>query len=407
MRSMPIDAALLFVSSLLLQEAPVPQASAPHLEFEDPAGAIVEVSVEGLELADPRTRGGWLVRPVGFEADVGPAPEAELALVSLAGGEELRGRVLGGAEETLRLELIGAVELPLAIERIRSISFPARLPETQLTPISPADEGDRLYRRTGGALDPIDGTVEQFTAEGVRFDSVLGSRTFPWSEVAALFIEVLDSSPRPPDDEHPEVVVDLVDGSRVRARLVGLFADSVRLALEGVADFRLAFAVVAEIQVEDGRLTFLSELEPTGEVGKGAPFGDELGMVWPHRMDRSALGMPLKAGKRIHRRGIGMHAPSRLTFELAAKDGFRALRGAVAIDDSSLVNADGARGTVIFRVIADGKTAWESGLVRGGDEPLDFPPIALEGVRELALEVDPAGDFAGDRADWLRVLLVR
>ena len=102
-----------------------------------------------------------------------------------------------------------------------------------------------------------------------------------------------------------------------------------------------------------------------------------------------------------------MHAPSRLTFELDAKSGYRALRGAVAIDDSSLVNPEGARGTVIFRVITDGKSVFESGPVRGGDEPLQLPPVALEGVRELALEVDPAGDFAGDRADWLRVLLLR
>jgi hypothetical protein len=122
-------------------------------------------------------------------------------------------------------------------------------------------------------------------------------------------------------------------------------------------------------------------------------------------MDRSVLGDELRAGGAQYRRGIGMHAPSLLTFALDGS--YRALRGRVAIDDSTLVNPTSARGSVVFRVRADGKVLWESPLVRGGDPALVLPALELSGKRELALEVDPAGDFAGDRADWLDLVLIR
>jgi len=122
-------------------------------------------------------------------------------------------------------------------------------------------------------------------------------------------------------------------------------------------------------------------------------------------MDANVLGDPLRAGEKTYRRGVGMHAPSALTFALDGER--RTLRGAVAIDDSARINGAGARGSVVFRVRKDGALAWESPLVRGGDAPLPLPELELGGAHELVLEVDPAGDFAGDRADWLRMVLVR
>jgi hypothetical protein len=83
------------------------------------------------------------------------------------------------------------------------------------------------------------------------------------------------------------------------------------------------------------------------------------------------------------------------------------LRGRLAIDDCTAINAVGARGCVVFGVLADGERLWESPLVRGGDAPIAFPPLDLAGKHELVLEVDPAGDFAGDRANWLDLVLVR
>ncbi len=46
--------------------------------------------------------------------------------------------------------------------------------------------------------------------------------------------------------------------------------------------------------------------------------------------------------------------------------------------------------------------------LRAADGPLDLPSLDLSGGRELVLVVDATDDgFAGDRADWLGLLLVR
>ena len=132
-------------------------------------------------------------------------------------------------------------------------------------------------------------------------------------------------------------------------------------------------------------------------------------MVWDHAVDRAATGEPLRVGGTTYRRGLGTHAPTRLVFDLDPR--FTKLRGSVGIDDSALTNPEHARGSVTFRVRLDGKVVWESRVLRGGDAPVELPVIELPPsesgrARELALEADPVEDHRGDRADWLRFLLV-
>ena len=99
-----------------------------------------------------------------------------------------------------------------------------------------------------------------------------------------------------------------------------------------------------------------------------------------------------------------MHAPSRLTWKL---DGpWSELRGLAAIDDSVLLLP--YKGSVVFRVLVDGEVRWESGTLRGGDAPIEIPPIDLAGAKELTLAVEMADRLhVADRADWLRLRLVK
>ena len=99
-----------------------------------------------------------------------------------------------------------------------------------------------------------------------------------------------------------------------------------------------------------------------------------------------------------------VHAPSTLAWQV--DPAWKTLRGRVAIDDETQTLA--ARGAVLFRGLVDGKKAWESPVVRGGDAPVELPPIELANATELVLEVDPGPDsFRGDRADWLEFFVVR
>lgn len=375
----------------------------PRLVLEGLDGTRREIDPAGISLTDPRSRDAWLVLPQGFVAPPPAEEEGEVATVLLAGGDELRGRIAGGDGEALSLEMIGGVRLPIEISQLERIVLPEHFPEGQLEPLEAPEEGDRLYRLAGPRLDRIDGTVDAFTDEGVSFDSVLGTKVFPWSEIAALYIEVL-GEPASGSGEGTPIVCDLTDGSRVRGTLVEIDGTHCRMQVAG-AELALDLGHVAEIAVDDGALVFLSDLTPLREEGRGVPFGDELGMVWPYRIDRAVSGGPLTTAGRVWRRGIGMHAPTKVVWALDGE--YRRLRGSVGIDDSALWNPEEARGSVVFRVLLDGKSEWESGVVRGGDGVTALPVIELGAARELTLEVDMAGDFRGDRANWLRMMLIR
>ena len=383
-------------------------ATAPSLDtrivLESRDGSLSERRLAGLEIRDLREVGAAWIR----FADARPSTPDEQgeagasARVELVSGDVLRGRVIGGAEEEITLELVEDLELPVSIESMRSLVFPSRLPLAGASSLAAPEEGDRLYRRIADNLDRIDGAVEEFTPEGIRFESVLGSRLFAWSEVGALFVETFDEG----EDEERDgkrIVCDLVDGSRVRGSLERLDRSGLRLRALGGSSLLLPVDVLSEIALDDGSVAFLSDMNPTA-ADEGSPFGDDLGASWPHRMDRSVMGRPLVANGRVFNRGIGVHSPSRLTFALDGR--WNELRGLVAIDDDVLRLPE--RGSVTFRVLVDGEMAWESPVVRGGTPPVAIPPVALDGARELVLECDMAVDFAvADRADWLRMVLVR
>lgn len=384
-----------------------PSVTGPRALFESAVGKTTVVALDTLDCADPRTLGGPLVRFEGIARTLPAAPSDDTRVrVQLANGDVLFGRVRSGAGERVDVEMIGGVKVGVTLDEIVSLSFRQRIEGVWTETPSAAAEGDRLYRRQRDVLDAIDGGVEEFTAQGVTFHGTLvGTKQIPWDEVAALFIDnthVGEVRATAQDGRVP-VVVDLVDSSRLRGALERLTKKGCRLTVTGAGTVELPVATLAQILVDDGALVFLSSLEPARSVDS-SPFGDDLGIRWPHRVDASVTGSPLSAGGRAHARGLGVHAPSRIEWKLAGA--YRSLRGSVAIDDQ--VVRLPARGSVVFRVHTDGKLLWQSAIVRGGEPALAMPALDVTGVDLLALEVDASEDsYVADRADWLQMILAR
>lgn len=373
----------------------------PGVLIEDAGGNVERRELRDLEITSLADSGAALIRFEGMQ----PPPPREgggaLAEVELVGGGRVLAELAGGDGEFLNLRLVGNKRLRLAIEEFLGLRIDERFPASWTEAVEPAPEGDRLYRVRGGGVDRIDGTIESFTSRSVTLDTVLGTKEFPWEEVAALFIEAFEEESAEVQGE--QVVVDLVDGSRLPLLFRGLTPDGLDLVTGVGSGLRLPLEVVAEVLVADSGIEFLSELDPS-ESESTSPFGDDLGMVWPVRKDRCTTGSPLRAGGRVWTRGIGVHAPSRLVYELDGQ--WKSLRGRVAIDDE--VISLPARGSARFRVKNGDALLWESPLLRGGDPPVALPAIDLEGVQRLVLEVDMADEMhVGDRADWLRLILAR
>ena len=121
------------------------------------------------------------------------------------------------------------------------------------------------------------------------------------------------------------------------------------------------------------------------------------------RVDEAVGGGSLRVGGTVHARGLGVHAPSRLAFDLEPGG---LLRGAVGIDDSVLDLP--AEGSVVFRLHWNGAAVWESATLSSGDAPVGLPALDLSAGGRLELEADPTDDsIPGDRANWLDLRVVR
>jgi beta-galactosidase len=111
------------------------------------------------------------------------------------------------------------------------------------------------------------------------------------------------------------------------------------------------------------------------------------------RTDSGIGGRPITIAGQRYAKGLGTHAPGEMVFPLAGKHGqFQAF---VGVDDAGDV-----RGSVVFRVLLDGKAAFDSGVMKHGQaaKPVD---LDVTGVKEMRLVVTDAGDGpGGDHANW-------
>jgi len=113
----------------------------------------------------------------------------------------------------------------------------------------------------------------------------------------------------------------------------------------------------------------------------------------PHK-NQSVGGHALAIGGVTFQHGLGTHSESEL--QLALNGGAEKFSGAVGVDDEVANSV----GSVEFSVVGDGKTLWQSGVMKAGAAAKSFE-VPLAGVKTLALMVGDAGDGNNyDHADW-------
>lgn len=112
------------------------------------------------------------------------------------------------------------------------------------------------------------------------------------------------------------------------------------------------------------------------------------------RRGRSVSGKPLRINGESFKKGIGTHSDSRWNLQLDGVAGrFLAKAG---VDDSA-----GNGASVRFSVVGDGKTLWNSPVMKKGDAAV-AADVDVSTVRFLSLLVDDGGNGRGeDHADWM------
>ncbi len=302
----------------------------------------------------------------------------------LSGGRRIVGTLADAhQQDVLQFDATVAGTVSVTLDETRVLAFPRRGDDpADLLALTPASSGDRLWLRSPGGLDALNGLLLEVSQEGVVFESALGATTTALRDVAALCLESVGGATG--SAAAVDVLAAASDGSLWRGPAADLLG-------------RIPVDRIVHIVPLAGRTALWTV--PFADEDPGLLF--ERGAVWPARRGRSVLGGPILCGGREWPVGIGVHAPSRLAYDLDVTGIFRAR---VGVTVGGRVR-DG-RGSVVFEVRGDGATLWKSPVMRRGEDPLDTGAVLLKDIQRLELLVHDAGDMAvGDRAAWLLPLI--
>ena len=258
--------------------------------------------------------------------------------------------------------------------------------------------------------DAVTGSITGLDDETIRLETDAGQLAIRTDRVAAVVFN--PALRRRVPARGPCGWVGLADGSRLIATRLLLEGKSLKITIAGGSQWSTphepplaashqkmtAAEELVFLQPLGGRVTYLSDLKPTGY--RHEPFLD---LPWPWRADRNVTGGRLRAAGRLYLKGIGVHSAARLTY--TTDEPYRRFEAELAVDDSTA-----GAGSVRFRIHVDGKRKYTSEIIRGGGKPVpvrvDLADFASGSRIDLFVDYADRADQL-DRADWLDARLVK
>lgn len=246
--------------------------------------------------------------------------------------------------------------------------------------------------------DELEGSFEGLTKDGLKFNSVLGSEEYKLGEVLALAFTELKPFALPKSTYY---VAELAGGGQVLGAPLKLEGNKLRWRTLGGLKLSLTLAAVSALRVRNGKVTFLSELKP--EKAEQKPFIEGLPFLWKWQRDADVFGKPLALGGQKFRRGLGVAAFTKLTYQLGGR--YKRFKARAGVCDSVA-----AGGKTAFKVLVDGKELFNNArnpLTRGAKPRVI--DVEVKGGKVLVLIVDfgPDGSDLGDIGGWGQARLVK
>lgn len=249
---------------------------------------------------------------------------------------------------------------------------------------------DVLLTSLGAGVHTIRGSLASLGPEGGRFLFNRKERTF--ARDAVIGIVLATGTAR---GERWPASIWLHDGSEFAGRILAADSSGVRLETCFSDEVSVALDSVSAIQFTSDRLVFVSDLTPARDFSSGL-----LHAPRRPRFDRSVSNGPMSIDGRRFDRGIGVHARSILEYSL--NGAFVVFAASIGIDD-----AVRPRGNVVFKVVGDGRTLFESGPVTG-HEPVRDVLVDVTGITTLSLEVETGEQLdLSDHANWGDARLIK
>lgn len=306
-------------------------------------------------------------------------------VLEFANGLRCVGRPYGGDADRLDWAMGSGRELlivPVDLLALRAFAR-SRIPV-------PAEEQveDLLVLRTASGLDRRSGWLEEITSEGIVF--AVGERveTHAWEKVEAL--RLLEEEALIPVEG--EVIMRLRDGSFLPFLPRTVEPERWRGRMPWGAKLQIPVEWVASVEPAAGPFLDLTELP-------ALPAEFESGEVlsWAPRMHQSVSGLALVVGGQTYPRGIGVRAPTQLSWKV---DGPGLFTVEVGVDEAVARHRDPQ--PLRFAVYLDGELLGERKEVRRELGALSMRiAVPRPGILELRCSSHGAELASGRHGNWL------
>ena len=394
-----------FIAALFLASGPAFAQSGWTLttsDFNTRAVNLVSLDDAGAKVTDPAKGNAEAVVPwqqvlqlqrtqAVATAPAPPTPATKPAptfTLHLANGDRLSGQAQSLEGETLAWTSRAAGRVDVKLKQVTSIvrgndQPPRRDPQAAADVVS-LTNGDAAR----GLISAVDVAGITVQAEGTPV-------TVPWDAVRSVVLAAVAAGAADAKAQTERGVrVTLGDGSVLSGSTIAMTAERATLGA-GDAKREVAASAIVGVEQVNGPVAWLSSL-PLAESVQ-TPFFET---VFPARRDRTVGGDPIRFGDRTFPRGIGVHAQSRLAWQLPGGDRYKTFRTRYAID------GDKPYANVTVRVKLDDKVVHEAQDFVAG-KLADVVQVPLGVAKTLTLEVDYGKNYdVQDRFNWIEPALL-
>ena len=314
-------------------------------------------------------------------------PSTDPFTLYLAGGDVLYGEPRGIKDEKIQWKSSSVGELLIPLRDVRAMLAKGRKSEG----LEAARTEDAISMTNG---DSVKGIVSAMEPGKITIQVQSNPVEVPLNTVNEVFFAAPAQKLQAPARAFR---VSLLDGSIFTAPSAVTKDDQLVLKLANGQERQVPLASVISIEQLNGPVSWLSARIPTSTLH--VPYSSET--LFPPRMDKNYRGNPLRFGKTVYSRGIGVHSKSVVVFDIPPD--YIAFRTQYAIDtDDANDKAD-----VTVRILLDSEVAHEKEHFRAGTLA---PVLVIEtkGHKTLTLEVDYGANMdTQDRFNWIEPALLK
>ncbi|BBM82698.1 NPCBM/NEW2 domain-containing protein [Candidatus Uabimicrobium amorphum] len=266
-----------------------------------------------------------------------------------------------------------------------------------------SSENDVLYFKSG---DVMRGIIEQFGQDFVEIEhEQLGKRKELFSKLNRVSFAALEPL------EKQEFSTNIVgfDNSNLSGNIEDINGGIISLKTVMQDTLRIPLSKVRFMFFKNGRFVYVSDLPEKKLRTRYVPYFPNMKIDNVVKRDQSYGGKPLRIRGQRFFKGLGVISKTEINLRLNGK--FKKFRCYAGVDDEIAERykkqSNFLGGSVVFRILLDGKTAYQSNIVYHFSKPISID-LNVANKNSMTLVVD-FGDNAhvNDYANWGDAILVR